>query len=466
MGELWRREGGYREVLKVAGPLILSMGSWSILEFIDRMFLTWYDWDTLAAALPAGVLNFTFASFFIGTASYVNTFVAQYDGAGRKQRVGAAMWQGIYFSLGSGILLLGLIPLAPWIFDLVGHDPAIRPLEVIYFQIFCLMGFPGILKAAVSSFFTGRGDTWTVLWVNVVAVCLNVVLDYAWIFGHWGFPEWGIKGAAWATVVSHFLGAFLFLLLMFRRRFRETYHTLKGWRYDGALFRRLMRFGAPNGVHFVLEISGFTLFILLVGRLGKVPLAATNLAFNINTLAFLPMLGTGIAVSTLVGQYLGKDRPDLAERSSWSSLHLSVVYMLIMSAGFVGVPNLFLNPFAAHADPATFEPIREITILLLRFVAVYSVFDAIYIVFSAAVKGAGDTRFVMWVSSVASFTLMVIPTYLAVVVYQTNIYVSWIFVTVYIVTMAIVFLFRFRGGKWRSMRVIEMEEVSDYPVRG
>jgi len=366
MGELWRREGGYREVLKVAGPLILSMGSWSILEFIDRMFLTWYDWDTLAAALPAGVLNFAFAGFFIGTASYVNTFVAQYEGVGRKQRVGAAVWQGIYFSLGSGILLLGLIPAAPWIFDLVGHDPAIRPLEVTYFQIFCLMGFPGILKAAVSSFFTGRGDNWTVLWVNVVAVGLNVVLDYAWIFGHWGFPEWGIKGAAWATVVSHSLGAFLFLLLMFRRRFRETYHTLKGWRYDGPLFRRLMRFGAPNGVQFVLEISGFTLFILLVGRLGTVPLAATNLTFNINTLAFLPMLGTGIAVSTLVGQYLGKDRPDLAERSSWSSLHLSVLYMLIMSAGFVGVPNLFLNPFAANADPATFEPIREITILLLR----------------------------------------------------------------------------------------------------
>ena len=134
-------------------------------------------------------------------------------------------------------------------------------------------------------------------------------------------PELGIRGAAWATVFSHLLGAVLFLILIFRGKFRRKYHTLRAWRFEIGLFRRLMRFGLPNGLQVFLEVLSFSLFILLVGRLGEVPLAATNLAFNINTLAFLPMLGLGIAVSTLVGRYLGQNRAELAERSTYSALY-------------------------------------------------------------------------------------------------------------------------------------------------
>ncbi|MDP6175365.1 MAG: MATE family efflux transporter, partial [Rhodospirillales bacterium] len=318
MVDRWRREGGYREVLILAGPLILSMGSWSIMHFVDRMFLTWYDAGSLAAALPAGILNFAASSFFIGTAAYVNTFVAQYTGAGHHTRVGPSVWQGIYFSVGAGMLILCLIPVSKPIFAWVGHDPAIQALEVTYFNILCVMGVPGIVTAPLSSFFSGRGATSTVMWVNLTAVAVNILLDYAWIFGRWGFPELGISGAAWATVVAHTVSAALFLGLMVRSRHRKAFHTLSGWRFDPVLFLRLMRFGAPNGIQFLIEISGFTLFILLIGRLGPVPLAATNLAFNINTLAFVPMLGLGIAVSTLVGQYLGRDNPDLAEQCTWS----------------------------------------------------------------------------------------------------------------------------------------------------
>ena len=124
-------------------------------------------------------------------------------------------------------------------------------------------------------------------------------------------------------------------------------------------------------------------------------MAATNVAFNINTLAFLPMVGLGVAVSTLVGQYLGKDDPVTAERATWSAVHLSLVYMGLIAASYVLTPGLYLAPYEVRAAPETFEPIRAYTVVLLRFVAAYSLLDGLYIVFSAAVKGAGDTRFVM-----------------------------------------------------------------------
>ena len=93
----WDGPGGYREVFKLALPMMLSFGSWSLMHFIDRVFLSWYDSDALAAALPAGILSFTLGTFFLGMVGYVNTFVAQYSGANRPERVGASVWQGIYF---------------------------------------------------------------------------------------------------------------------------------------------------------------------------------------------------------------------------------------------------------------------------------------------------------------------------------------------------------------------------------
>lgn len=131
----WNRDGGYREVLVVAVPLILSTATWSVQHFVDRMFLTWYSPETIAAAMPAGMLNFTIISLFMGTAGYVSTFVAQYYGAGRYHRIGPAIWQGIYISLFGGLFLLCVIPLAEPAFRLIGHSPEIQQHEVIYFQI-------------------------------------------------------------------------------------------------------------------------------------------------------------------------------------------------------------------------------------------------------------------------------------------------------------------------------------------
>lgn len=457
----WPGEGGYREVLKIAVPLILSTGAWSIHHFVDRVFLTWYSPEALAAAMPAGMVNFTLMAFFIGTAGYVSTFVAQYYGAGRNERIGPAVWQGVYFAGIAGVALLCVIPWAERIFDLAGHEPAVRRLEVEYFRILCLGAAPSVISSTVSGFFSGRGKTWVVMWVNLVATGVNVVLDYALIFGVWGFPRWGIRGAALATVIGGCISATLFLVLMTRPHLREEFATLRGWRPDKDLLRRLLRFGLPNGIHFMLDILGFTLFLMLVGRLGTVHLAATNIAFNINTLAFMPMIGLGMTVSILVGQRLGEDRPDLAARSTWSALHLTFIYMGTIAFCYVVFPKAFLLPFGARANPDDFVTLSRIVVVLLRFVAVYALFDTMNIVFGGALRGAGDTRFVLAISVLISWVVMVIPSYLAIVVFGRGLYIVWGFGAAYISLLAIVFLARFLSGKWKSMRVIEEVSYTD-----
>lgn len=439
----------------MAVPLILSTGAWSIQEFVDRVFLAWYSPQAIAAAMPAGILSFAITGFFIGTASYAGTFVAQYFGAGRLHRIGPAVWQGVYVAILGGIFLALLIPLAEPFFNLVGHQPDVRREEVIYFRVLCLGGAPIVAASALAGFFSGRGRPWPIMWIHVLGTCVNMLLNYLLIFGKAGFPAMGIAGAGWATVISALSIFLMFLFLFLAPHHQKDFKTRSGWRPEPLIFRRLMRFGLPIGVQFFLDMISFTIFILLVGRLGTIPLAATNIAFNINTLAFLPMIGAGIAVSILVGQHLGGDRPDLAERSTGSGFRLTLIYMLTISLAYVVVPKLFLAPFAVGASPEEFAVIFPLAVVLLRFVALFGLFDTMNIIYSAAIKGAGDTRFVMLIMILFSMGGLAIPTYIAVVILNLSLIVCWVIVTVHIAVLGLIFLLRYRGGKWKKMRVIE-----------
>ncbi|OVE78611.1 MATE family efflux transporter [bacterium I07] len=455
----WQRPGGYAEILKLAFPLILSTGSITIQHFVDRIFLAWYSPEAIAAAMPAGIISYNFMSLFIGTATYVNTFVAQYTGADRPKRIGPVVWQGVYFSIFAGLLILPLYAAAPMIFKLAGHAPEVAILEEQYFKIMIFSGFPVTASSAMAAFFSGRGKTWVVMWVTFASTLVNIILDYCLIFGRLGFPEMGIEGAALATVISQFVRLAIYFVLILKPVYRIRFDTLHGYKPDRDLLARLVRFGLPNGIHYFLEVMGWTFLILLIGRYGTMPLAASNITFNINHLAFMPMIGLGMALTILVGQRLGHDQPELAEKSTWSTVRLMMLYMGIIAAGYLFIPRVFLWPYSLKSDPEQFAPILDMAVHFLKFAAIYSIFDGMNIIFAAAVKGAGDTRFVMIVSVVLSWILMVIPSYLLSVVYNRSVYYIWSSATLYLFILGFVFLLRFLGGKWKTMRVIEQKEV-------
>ncbi len=451
----WAAASGYREVLALAGPLILSTSTMTVQQFINRIFIAWYSSEALAASLPAGTLAFTMLCFFIGAASYANTFVAQYHGAGQRDRIAAAVWQAIYLAVGAGLLAIPLSLLGPAIFRLSGHEPGVVALEVTYFRILVCGGGFGILSSAVSTFFTGRGRTRTVMAVNVGVAVVNVVLDYLLIFGVYGLPRLGIAGAAWGSVISSALGAVAFFGLFLAGRDRHEYGVWAGRRFDRELFTRLLRFGAPSGLHFMLDLLAWSLFIIFVGRLGVRELGATNLAFQVNALVFVPMIGMSIATATLVGQRLGEGQPDLAARTTWSAFHLTVGYMAIFAVLYLVVPHVFLAPFGARANPAEFAPLADMAAIMLIFVGVYSLCDGVNLIFSAALKGAGDTLFPMLVSAGLSFGVMVLPTWLICRDGRGSVWWAWGSLTLFIVGLAVAFLLRFLQGKWRTMRVTE-----------
>jgi MATE family multidrug resistance protein len=321
-----------------------------------------------------------------------------------------------------------------------------------------------LVMGAVNGFFSGRGHTWTVLGIEACGTGVNVGLALLLIFGRGGFPEMGIAGAGWATVIGSWASALLALALFFRRKYRDEFATLCGWRFERDLFGRLLKFGGPAGLQIFLDVLVFHLFTQLVGRLGPAALGATTLTVRFNMVAFLPMMGIGQAVSILVGQRLGADQPDLAERSAYTGIKWNFGYMCVVAAAYLLIPSTLVSAFENADDAKKFGEIAAVVPTLLACVAIYSLADAVNVTLAFALRGAGDTRFVTWLTFALAWPLMVLPTF-AVVVYRDALrevfpraeplYWAWGFATAFIVVMAAGFAWRFRMGKWKTMRVIE-----------
>lgn len=450
-----RPYGGWRELLKIAWPLIINSGTFAVLNFCDRLFLAQYGEMEFRASLPAGILFFTLVCGFMALAGFTNSFVSQMWGAGDKEGCARATAQGIIFSMLSIPLIMLLVPAGIWFLRLSGHGPEVLALEEEYFKILMWCGGGMTLSSALSSFFSGRGKTFVIMGCNIVANGLNILLNYLFVFGKWGFPEMGIAGAGWATVIGSWLSPSIFALLYFSKSANHEFRTWKNLRYDANLFKRMIRFGFPSGVHWFLDVAAFTVFVLLVGRLGPIAHIASNIALSINLIAFMPMVGMGMAASILVGQYLGRNQPDYAERIGWLALKIGIGYIAVIGVTFVLFPEFYASVFASDAGSVPYDELIHATRILLVMLAIWGVADATALILSGALKGAGDTHFVMYFQSAVAWGIMVLGQVVIVLVFKLNVYVSWTWTLLYIVILGIGFTWRFKSGRWKNIDLLD-----------
>lgn len=449
VNKYWAVPNGYRHMLKVSLPLIASMGTATIMEVTDRLFLSRYSVDALAASVPASSASLIFLLTLMGVTGYVGVFIAHYTGANLREHVGTALWQSIYLSIAGGIILAFMCLLARPMFALAGADVAIMDLEIVYFRILSLGGVIALLGYSLGCFFTGRGKSRQVMFANLVAAAINVPLNYALIFGKFGFPELGIAGAGLATVIGWTVSTAILAYKVFTPENDKLYAVRRNWRLNFSYIKKMLRYGLPSGAELFMEMLATTIFVFLAGYLGTTALAASNIAFTINGLAYLPMIGIYTATSILVGQAMGAGNPKGAERAVLSALHLIAIYMVILSALFVLVPDFLIAFFKTDGD---FIAIRDETVVLLRFVALYCLFDSFCLVYFGALKGAGDTVFVMILMTVGCVVLA--GGAIGILVVFKSLYGIWAMLTVYIGLMGLGAYIRYRQGVWKKMKLI------------
>lgn len=444
----------YRRILKVSMPLVASLGATTVMEFTDRLFLARYSLDAIAAATPAGIMALLAMTIFLGTTSYVSVFVAQYTGQGRPEMVGRVVWQGIYVALFGAAVLAALAFLSDHIFALAGHSPEVQELESVYFRVLCLGAGIHLAGGALAGFFTGLGRTRVVMLANVAGMLINIPLDYCLINGVGPFPELGIFGAGLATVLGWGVITAILWLAILRREHRR-FRLGQDRRLRSELLLRLVRYGLPSGMEFFLDIFAFTVFIFVVGRLGTVELAATNIALNVNALAFMPLVGFAMGTSALVGQAMGAGRQDDVPMVVRASLVLTFAYLTVMSAVFLLAPEAVLGLFQPRdMDPVAFAAVVGMGRTLLMIVVAYLFFDGVSFIVYGALKGAGDTIFVMTSRLVLVILFMIVPILVGARL-GFGIYYFWAVSCTFLVMLSLVGWWRFRQGKWRDMLVVE-----------
>lgn len=432
------------------------MASTTVMQFTDRLFLSRYSVETIAAALPAGYTSMLFLLACMGVTGYASVLIAQNIGAGMARRAGGVLWQSLWASILFGALLASLSLLARPIFNLAGHDPVLQELEETYFSILSCGSFLALFGNSLGCIFSGQGRTRPVMVANFAATVINVPLDYVLINGVWGFPEMGIAGAALATVIGWGVTMTMLGCAVFTRENEKNFQVRTLWRFDWKIMKTLLRHGLPSGVNFFMELFAVTWFVFVVGTLGEVPLAATNIAFSINSIAFLPTIGLNIAVGTMVGQAMGARSPDRAARATLNTLHVAMTWMTALALVFVVFPGPLVDLFRPeHLTDAGYAPIRDTTCVLLAYVAFYCLFDSLTIIYCGALKGAGDTAFVMWNMTLNCIFVLIVPAYLLKALGWWSLHSLWTVFSVYILMLAVVSGVRFRRGKWRTMRIVK-----------
>ena len=449
------RPPSYNALFAVSLPLVLSMAATTVMEFTDRVFLANYSIDAIAAAIPAGITVFLVLTFFTGVTTYLNVFVAQYTGAGSYQKIGLCIWQGIYFSALASVILVGLSFGAEQIFAWGGHPPEVQKLECIYFRILCLGGGLNVVGTCLASFFTGRGRTRPVLLINLIGMAVNIPLDYALINGIGIFPEMGIRGAGIATVCAWARIALLYAGLIFDRHNERRYGILSQRTFDARLFLRIIRKGGPAALQFAMDVLAFTFFIFMVGRLGKIELAVSNIAFSIQSVAFMPAFGFSMGLSTLVGQSLGRNDVPGAVQFARQTIRVLLTYTLLLGLLFFTIPQWILDIFIMETGGDAAHPrLLAQGVVVLRIMSLFIAFDAMYFTFIGVLKGAGDTRFIMWSIGLATLVMMVLPLTVIVTFTEWGLFACWINLTLYVLTLFTVSLWRYRQGRWKRIRVI------------
>ena len=471
------KPGNFWEVFRIALPLILANAGHSINLFTDRLMLQNFSKETMSAAFPAGLTHFTLICYFVGTVGYANSFVAQYFGAKMYHRVGAAVWQAIYMALLGGLFSIAAYFYAPALFRAFGHAPHLVELEVAYFRILALGGCVPLLTIALSTFWGGQGKTGMIMFVNLLITFCNIPFNYILIFGMdfgwFKIPAMGILGAAYGTLAAGLVGLLVMVGCLLGSRTNIARFRTWNMRFDKDMFLRLFKFGGPNGVQLFLDLASFNLFVVLLGKIGQDVLNASGVAFSLNSLAMIPMFGLGQTVSILVGQGIGAQDIPFAERAVRSARLWLYFMLIILGILFLFYPEPALTLFQLEPGTRAFDLAK----IMLRFVTAYLIFDGTGILYGSAIKGAGDTKFSMWIGSTFAWFLFGIPCLVTFYIFGLpsvreslgpdradtyNLWTQWTIIVAYIMILGTTFYLRYLGGKWKGMKVIE-SEVNDHP---
>src|SRR5262245_6011332 len=439
-----------RELLRLAWPIVLSRSTQSVVGLADALMVAPLGEDALAATITGAINTFSLAMLPFGTAFIVQSFSSQLTGRGdlaSARRYGA---YGLLLAALSQVIVMLALPFVGTALGVFRYAPAVHAAMTDYMVIrLCSIG-PLVGVEALGNWFSGLGNTQVQMRASVLTMVANVALNWVFIYGHLGAPAMGVAGAALASSLATGLG-FLWIAVAFQARQREIAGGAP-WALRPSEFLRVLRFGLPNGLNWFMEISAFTLFLnAVVAPLGTTVLAAMMVILQINSISFMPAFGLASAGAVLVGQAIGGGTPGVAGRIVRLTATVAIAWQ-----GTVGLAYLeFPGPLIAAFEPPSGAEMIRIGAAMLALSGAWQVFDAIGLTVGEALRAAGDTAWCMWLRLLVAWILFLPAAWLVVDRLHGGALAAILCIVGYVFLLAIGFVWRFRSGAWRRIRLIE-----------
>lgn len=436
-----------RWVIRLAWPVAAEMLLHTLTQIIDMMMVARLGRNALAAVGLSFRPMFFTLSIFLGIGAGTTALVARAMGRRQPREASEVAHQSALATVVLSACLAALFwGFAPAILRFMGAAPEVLPLGVSYMRGLAwgmvFMYTANVLTAALR----GAGDTHTSMRVYFVANVLNVVLNYTLIFGHFGFPRLEVLGAAVATSISRAAGGLAILWLVLRGRLVIT-RPGRLLEFHPGIFWRVVRVGVPATAERMLLSVAMILHLRMVAVEGTIAVAAATLSQNIEELSHMPSIGLSVAASALVGQFLGHERPDAAERSGRECVRIALSFMGVMGLLFILFPRIWLSLYAPEAE------LIPLATTLVRWTGVAQPFMAVAFVFAGALRGAGDTRSVMYATAVSMWGIRLGLTYLFMFIFGLGAVGAWMAMAADTAVRAIIMAFIFSRGTWKKVKV-------------
>ena len=403
----WR--GHIRATIKLGLPLIGSQLAFIGLGVTDTVMLGWYGVAPLAASVLGTQLIFLALITGAGPANAVSAIVSNALGEGNERAVRRSVRMSLWAAAIYCVVAMPLLWNAKLLFLALGQEPDLAQMAQDYVRIAMWSVPVAIAFNAIRSYLTALELAGIVLWANLAGLILNALVNYAFIFGNWGAPELGIKGAAIATVLTNILMMIVATYWAVTRPELKKYELfVRFFQPDWAALREVFRLGWPISLTLLAEVSLFSISAVMMGWLGTIPLAAHGIAMQVISVMFMVPLGLAFASTVRVGRAVGrKDRQGL-ERASVVVTAIAVIIACAFVLMLLFLPVTLIDLFIEPDNPDR-PAIIAVCVPLLAVAALFQVADTCQVMMASMLRGLKDTKIPM-VMAVVSYLIVGVGT--------------------------------------------------------
>lgn len=386
----------YKRLLRLAFPLVLTQAGQMIVQLVDNAMVGRVGTEELAASSFAGSVFVIVMVFGIGIYLGITPLVSNAIGSENKTKVAEMIKNGTVLSILLTVLLFAISYSVSFLMPYMNQPEAVWKLAVPYYRILTFTLFPFMSFMFLKQIGEGLGNTFWAMVATIASNVINVVFNYLLIFGKMGFPELGLNGAGWATLISRIvMPILLFAAYLYRKEIRQYFSLWGEVKVQIQQFVEILKVGFPIAIQMIMEVAAFALGAVMMGWMGDVPLASHQVALGLASFTFMTANGIAMATTIRVSYQLGNKAYQNMERVTSSAIHLVVVYMLLCGIGmFVfryDLPKIFTN------DPAVIEQAAS----LLIFAAIFQLFDGLQVVGLGILRGFTDVNKPMIIAAVS-----------------------------------------------------------------